>query len=176
MTQKLLPEAPPPAKGAAPTMATRSPSRSLVTLAAPSRPCLISRSLTPCKGSSSVLRFFLFPALAASGLALPQPSLAQDDTTLGVAEFGAELAAEIETVRNLCAQFFFVNPRVADDIQAEGFAMLSQVPEATAKQLLDEKIKASLQEVSTSDPETWCRSTRDRMGQTGGPFAALYAE
>ncbi|WP_137111315.1 hypothetical protein [Rhodobacter sp. SY28-1] len=123
-----------------------------------------------------MLRFLLFPALAASNLALPQPSLAQDDATLGAAEFGAEIAAEIETVRNLCAQFFFVNPRVADDIQAEGFAMLSQVPEAKAKQLLDEKIKASLNEVSASDPETWCQSTRDRMSQTGGPFAALYAE
>lgn len=112
--------------------------------------------------------------LAAS--ALPQPSHAQDDATLGAAEFGADLAAEIETVRNLCSQVFFVNPRVADEIQAEGFAMLSQVPEAKAKALLDEKIAASLKDVAATDPESWCAATRDRMQQTGGPFAALFAE
>ena len=111
-----------------------------------------------------------------TALALPQPSRAQDDATLGAAEFGADLAAEVETVRNLCAQVFFVNPRVADEIQADGFALLSQVPETTAKQLLDRKIAASLREVSATGPESWCRSIRDRMRQTGGPFTALFAE
>lgn len=115
-------------------------------------------------------------ALLVTASALPQPSLAQDDAALGAAEFGADLAAEIETVRNLCSQVFFVNPRVAVEIQAEGFSMLSQVPEATAKTLLDQRIRTYMDAVSATDPETWCKSTRKRMQDIGGPFAALYAE
>lgn len=115
-------------------------------------------------------------ALLVPAFALPQPTHAQDEATLGAAEFGAELAAEIETIRNLCSQFFFVNPRVADEIQAEGFAMVSQVPEAKAKEILDQKIRASLKDVSETDPESWCQAARERMTKTGGPFAALYAE
>ena len=123
------------------------------------------------------MRNFSFAlALNLFAASLSQPSQAQDDMTLGAAEFGADLAAEIETVRNLCAQFFFVNPRVADEIQAEGFAMLSQVPEAKAKELLDQKIRSYMETVSATDPEPWCKSTRKRMQDFGGPFAALYAE
>ena len=118
---------------------------------------------------------FAFTVLLAA-VALPQPSLAQDDSTLGAAEFGANLAAQIETVRNLCSQFFFVKPRVADEIQAEGFSMLSQVPEATAKDLLGQKIAASLEDVSATGPEPWCKATRKRMQDLGGTFAALHAE
>ena len=100
------------------------------------------------------MRNFSFAlALNLFAASLSQPSQAQDDMTLGAAEFGADLAAEIETVRNLCAQFFFVNPRVADEIQAEGFAMLSQVPEAKAKELLDQKIRSYMETVSATDPE-----------------------
>ena len=123
------------------------------------------------------MRNFSFAlALNLFAASLSQPSQAQDEATLGAAEFGADLAAEIETVRNLCAQFFFVNPGVADEIQAEGFAMLSQVPEAKAKELLDQKIRSYMETVSATGPEPWCKSTRKRMQDFGGPFAALYAE
>lgn len=115
-------------------------------------------------------------AVFLSTLALSHPSPAQDDLALGAAEFGADLAAEIETIRNLCAQFFFVNPRVADAIQAEGFGMLSQVPEARAKELIDRKIRTYMEEVSTTGPEPWCQATRQRMKDFGGPFADLYSE
>lgn len=104
------------------------------------------------------------------------PASAQTVTKEQLAEFSALVVAEQEAGLNLCSQYFFVNPRVVEEVQTAQYPALQAVDTATSQALLRKHIKGVLAQVSQQGDRAWCQSWRERMRGLGGLGVALFEE